>query len=49
MLARKDLPSDVREVVKIAQRDSKNNTVKLKRLMEKLARGEKPGPEDANN
>jgi tetratricopeptide (TPR) repeat protein len=49
LLARKDLAPDVREVVKIAQRDSKNNTVKLKRLMEKLARGEKPGPEDANN
>ncbi len=49
ILARKDLAPDVREVVKIAQRDSKNNTVKLKRLMEKLARGEKPGPEDANN
>lgn len=49
MLARKDLPSDVREVVKIAQRDSKNNTIKLKRLMEKIARGETPGPEDANN
>lgn len=49
MLARKDLPTDVREVVKIAQRDAKNNTMKLKRLMEKLARGEKPGPEDANN
>ncbi len=49
LLARKDLPSDVREVVKIAQRDAKNNTMKLKRLMEKLARGEKPGPEDANN
>lgn len=49
LLARKDLASDVREVIKIAQRDSKNNTMKLKRLMEKLARGEKPGPEDANN
>lgn len=49
LLARKDLPTEVREVVKIAQRDSKNNTTKLKRLIEKLARGEAPGPEDGNN
>jgi tetratricopeptide (TPR) repeat protein len=49
ILARKDLDPDTREVVKIAQRDSKNNTVKIKRLMEKLARGEKPDQSDENN
>lgn len=49
LLERKDLAPDVREVVKIAQRDAKNNTMKLKRLMEKIARGEAPSEEDRDN
>ena len=47
-LARKDLSPELRDVIKIAKRDSNNNIVKVKRVMEKLARGEKPGPEDAD-
>jgi tetratricopeptide (TPR) repeat protein len=47
-LARTDLSPEMRDVIKIAKRDSNNNIVKVKRVMEKLARGEKPGPEDAD-
>lgn len=46
LLARKDLPPDEREVIQIAKRDSNNNIAKVKRILEKAARGEKPGPED---
>jgi Tfp pilus assembly protein PilF len=46
LLARKDLRPDEREVIQIAKRDSNNNIVKVKRIMEKLAKGEKPGKED---
>jgi tetratricopeptide (TPR) repeat protein len=46
LLARKDLPADERAVIQIAKRDSNNNIAKVKRIMEKLSKGEKLGPED---
>lgn len=46
MLSRKDLAPDVRAVVEIAQRDSRNNIVKVKKLIEKQKRGEGFGAED---
>jgi tetratricopeptide (TPR) repeat protein len=45
-LAKPDLDPNLREVIKIAKRDSNNNIAKVKRVMEKLAKGEKLTRED---
>jgi len=46
LLSKKDLAPDLRAVIQIAQRDSKNNIVKVKKLIEKQKRGEGFGEED---